>query len=429
MDGDILTTNRPEFLCSIPYFDAHYYFPTELPKQTGVFAGNPARFAIEGYYYFQAATASVDAQMTGLGIAHYFNNDVLVNDVWNSGWFEPLVEVLLSADMTAPCAGANATPCVASDQCHAVGTCAADTGLCTNPNEPDGTPCDDGDACTQGDTCRGGVCTGGSAVTSDAGACAPPACTFVLVPASAKAAAAGATGTDGVSAGAGCAWTAASNASWLHVTSGSPGTGNGVVGYTADPNSATSARTGSSPSPGNVHRDPGGRERLVHVRAHAGERERGGGRRDGHRRRERRGRLRLGGGEQRVVAPRHLGQPGYRQRRRGLHGRPQLGHERAHGHAHHRRADVHRDPGGRLGRRVQRRPVLVERDGARGGATVQFTLTTQAGCPWLAASDEPSMGSSSRRAAAAPSPSRPWCRRTPGRRGRGSSTSAARSSP
>src|SRR5262245_55921865 len=58
-----------------------------------------------------------------------------------------------------------------------------------------------------------------------------PACTYAISPASQAVGASSATGSVGVTAGAGCAWTAASNASWLHVTSGANGTGNGSVGY------------------------------------------------------------------------------------------------------------------------------------------------------------------------------------------------------
>jgi len=39
-----------------------------------------------------------------------------------------------------------------------------------------------------------------------------------------------------VYAASGCGWTAASNDSWIHIISGSPGSGNGIVGYRADPN-------------------------------------------------------------------------------------------------------------------------------------------------------------------------------------------------
>ena len=58
--------------------------------------------------------------------------------------------------------------CVASDQCHAVGTCNPATGICSNPLQPDSSPCDDGDACTVGDVCVGGSCRPGSAVDCSA---------------------------------------------------------------------------------------------------------------------------------------------------------------------------------------------------------------------------------------------------------------------
>jgi uncharacterized protein (TIGR03437 family) len=43
---------------------------------------------------------------------------------------------------------------------------------------------------------------------------------------------------------AGCSWTAASNVSWLTLTSGLNGTGNGSVGYSAAANATAGARTG-----------------------------------------------------------------------------------------------------------------------------------------------------------------------------------------
>jgi streptogramin lyase len=64
------------------------------------------------------------------------------------------------------CVGGNPVVCMATDQCHVAGMCNPMTGTCTNPNAPDGTPCNDGSDCSQGDACQGGVCTGtGSSVT------------------------------------------------------------------------------------------------------------------------------------------------------------------------------------------------------------------------------------------------------------------------
>lgn len=58
--------------------------------------------------------------------------------------------------------------CTASDECHDVGTCNPQTGVCSNPVKADGAQCNDGDACSQGDVCSGGVCGG------DPFSCPPP---------------------------------------------------------------------------------------------------------------------------------------------------------------------------------------------------------------------------------------------------------------
>lgn len=53
------------------------------------------------------------------------------------------------------------------------------------------------------------------------------------------------TGTVTVSGGGACAWTALSNDTWITVTSGASGTGNGTVGYSVTANTTVSPRTGS----------------------------------------------------------------------------------------------------------------------------------------------------------------------------------------
>lgn len=60
------------------------------------------------------------------------------------------------------CVGSNPVVCTALDQCHAAGVCDPASGICSNPNKPDGTTCNDGSACTEGDTCQAGVCKGGA---------------------------------------------------------------------------------------------------------------------------------------------------------------------------------------------------------------------------------------------------------------------------
>ena len=61
--------------------------------------------------------------------------------------------------------------CAPLDQCHDAGTCDRSTGLCSNPNKPDGAPCSDGDFCSSNDTCGAGVCNGGPPLNCDDGNC------------------------------------------------------------------------------------------------------------------------------------------------------------------------------------------------------------------------------------------------------------------
>jgi hypothetical protein len=70
-------------------------------------------------------------------------------------------------------------------------------------------------------------------------------CTYALSPTSDAFSAAGGANSVAVAADGGCAWTATSNASWIHVTSGDNGSGNGVVQYAVDANTSSQARTGS----------------------------------------------------------------------------------------------------------------------------------------------------------------------------------------
>ena len=70
-----------------------------------------------------------------------------------------------------------------------------------------------------------------------AGGGTTPTCTFSVNPLTASVPAAGGSGTATVSTAAGCAWTAKSSADWLHITSGSSATGNGLVAYSVDANS------------------------------------------------------------------------------------------------------------------------------------------------------------------------------------------------
>ena len=68
---------------------------------------------------------------------------------------------------TGMCAGANPVTCTASDQCHVPGMCNPMTGVCNNPNSPDGTPCDDSNICSKTDSCQTGTCTGGPSIVTE----------------------------------------------------------------------------------------------------------------------------------------------------------------------------------------------------------------------------------------------------------------------
>jgi hypothetical protein len=58
------------------------------------------------------------------------------------------------------CTGGNPVVCTALDQCHDCGSCNPQTGVCSTPAKPNGTPCNDGNACTPTDTCQAGTCSG-----------------------------------------------------------------------------------------------------------------------------------------------------------------------------------------------------------------------------------------------------------------------------
>jgi hypothetical protein len=71
---------------------------------------------------------------------------------------------------------------------------------------------------------------------------AAPSCTFAVVPASQTIAQTGGSGSESVTAGAGCPWMATSDAAWLTVTGGENGSGTGTVSFAVAANPSTSAR-------------------------------------------------------------------------------------------------------------------------------------------------------------------------------------------
>ncbi|HEX8288818.1 MAG TPA: BACON domain-containing carbohydrate-binding protein [Pyrinomonadaceae bacterium] len=70
-------------------------------------------------------------------------------------------------------------------------------------------------------------------------------CSYALSTGSSNPPAGGGSDSFNVIAGSGCAWTAVSNASWINITAGTSGNGNGTVQFTVSANNTTSPRTGT----------------------------------------------------------------------------------------------------------------------------------------------------------------------------------------
>jgi hypothetical protein len=70
-------------------------------------------------------------------------------------------------------------------------------------------------------------------------------CTITLGAPSATIAATGGPGSVSVSVSGGCNWTAVSNAPWIAVTGGSPGSGGGNVSFSVEPNTTGAGRSGT----------------------------------------------------------------------------------------------------------------------------------------------------------------------------------------
>ncbi|GAB4271780.1 MAG: hypothetical protein Kow0092_26640 [Deferrisomatales bacterium] len=80
-----------------------------------------------------------------------------------------------------------------------------------------------------------------------------PACTYAILPASAAFPPAGGSGRLEVAADPACSWTASSDASWLVLTSGASGRGNGSVGYAVAPNPGAAPRSATVAAAGKTH--------------------------------------------------------------------------------------------------------------------------------------------------------------------------------
>ena len=70
-------------------------------------------------------------------------------------------------------------------------------------------------------------------------------CTYTISPTSQSFVSNGGAGNVIVTTQSGCSWTVSSNDSWITITSGNSGTGNGIVDYSVSANSSMSSRTGT----------------------------------------------------------------------------------------------------------------------------------------------------------------------------------------
>jgi hypothetical protein len=78
-------------------------------------------------------------------------------------------------------------------------------------------------------------------------------CRYSIEPDSRNFSSEGGDGTIGVAAGDGCAWSASSNRTWIRITSGASGSGDGTVRYTVDPYTGTTIRSGTITVAGETH--------------------------------------------------------------------------------------------------------------------------------------------------------------------------------
>jgi esterase/lipase superfamily enzyme len=101
-DGILIMDNRPEFYGSNEHYLANYHMPTLLNKRAALLKEQPARLAITGYGIasFEKSTEDVHKLLGKLQIPHYFDNSVQRRHEWQSGWLGPLVDVLMTDDMT-----------------------------------------------------------------------------------------------------------------------------------------------------------------------------------------------------------------------------------------------------------------------------------------------------------------------------------------
>jgi len=126
-----------------------------------------------------------------------------------------------------------------NNACAAVGVSCTRIPYFSNPNQTYGSPADLLGSAGTADTVR--VINQNAATVANfrasAGSVSPPeTCTYSLSATSASVPATGGSGSDMLSTGSGCSWTASSSASWLTVASATSGTGSASVSYAAGAN-------------------------------------------------------------------------------------------------------------------------------------------------------------------------------------------------
>jgi hypothetical protein len=95
-----------------------------------------------------------------------------------------------------------------------------------------------------------------------------PPCRYSIEPDSRNFSSDGGTGTIGVTAGDGCEWNASSNRTWIRITSGGSGSGDGTVRYTVDRYTGTTVRRGTITVEDLTHtvtQEPGPRHEITNI--------------------------------------------------------------------------------------------------------------------------------------------------------------------
>jgi len=102
-------------------------------------------------------------------------------------------------------------------------------------------------ACTTNAQCLNGyACQNGQCMPSS------NSCSYTIDPTDNSLSSNGGYGSISVSAGSGCSWNATSNVSWITITSGSSGSGNGTVNYLVSENTGASCQYGTITVAGNT---------------------------------------------------------------------------------------------------------------------------------------------------------------------------------